>query len=77
MLNIVALVKGDCYLIGVERMTACNHATFSQSIVKVVGDIGIKFEHVTAIISDGAAYCKKAYREILSEFFRNLSMCGA
>ena len=69
VLNIVALVKGDSYLICVERMTACNHATFSQSIIKVVGDIGIKFEHVTAIISDSAAYCKKAYREILSVVF--------
>ena len=34
ILNVVALVRGKCYLIGVEKMVACNNATFSQAIIK-------------------------------------------
>ena len=57
ILNVVALVRGKCYLIGLEKMVACNHATFSQAIIKSVSDVGIKFENVTAIVPDSAAYC--------------------
>ena len=34
ILNVVAMVRGKCYLIGVERMVACNNASFSQAIIK-------------------------------------------
>ena len=44
-------------------MAACNNATFSQAI-KSVNDVGIKYENVTAIVSDSAAYCKKAVRDM-------------
>ena len=39
----VLSVRGKTYLIGVEYMEACNHSTFSQSILKCLGDAGIGF----------------------------------
>ena len=67
----VALVRGKCYLVCVEKMVACNNATFSQAIIKSVSDVGIKFEYVTAIVSDSAGYCKKAFKDVLSVVFSN------
>ena len=50
-------------------MGACNHSTFSQAMIKSVTDVDIAFDNVMAIVSDSAAYCKKAYRDVLSVVF--------
>ena len=71
ILNVIASVRGKPYLIGVVQMEACNHSTFSQAIIRSVTDIGITFEQITAVVSDSAAYCKKAYRDVLSAVFPN------
>ena len=42
-------------------MEACNHCTFSQAI----------FSQITVVVSVSAAYCKMAYREVLSAVFPN------
>jgi len=52
-------------------MIACKNAIFSQAIIKCVGEVGIRFELVTAIVSDSAVYFKKAYQDVLSEVFSN------
>ena len=69
ILNVIATVHGQAYLIGVKKMGACNHSTFSQAIIQAVTSAQIRFEDVMAIVSDSAAYCKKAYREVLSAVF--------
>ena len=43
ILNVIASVRGKSYLIGVVKMDACNHSTFSQAIIKAVSEIGINF----------------------------------
>ena len=64
--NVVATLRGQPYLIDVVKMGACNHSTFSQAIIQSVTGAGIAFDQVIAIVSDSPAYCKKAYREVLS-----------
>ena len=36
ILNVIALVRGKSYLIGVARMEGCNNAILSQAIIKTV-----------------------------------------
>ena len=71
ILNVIAGVQGKPFLIGVVKMEACNHSTFSQAIIQSVSEAGIAFENVTSIVSDSAAYCKKAYRDVLSAVYPN------
>ena len=71
ILNVIASVKGKPYLIGVVKMEACNHSTFSQAIISSVSEAGIAFQNVTAVVSDSAAYCKKAYRDVMSAVYSN------
>ena len=52
-------------------MEACNHSTFSQAIIQTVTEVGVQYDQVVAIVSDSAAYCKKAYRDVLSAIFPN------
>ena len=51
------------------KIASCNHSTFSQGIIRSGTDVGISFEHVMSIVTDGAAYCKKAYKDVLSAVF--------
>ena len=71
ILNVIASIRGRPFLINVVKMDACNHSTVSQAIIKSVSEIGIDFDHVIAIVSDSAAYCKKAYNDVLSAIFPN------
>lgn len=71
VLNVLASVKGKTYLIGVEQMSACNHSTVSQAVLKCIGDVGIGYAQVHGIVTDNVAYCKKAVREILSAILPN------
>ena len=66
ILNVLATVKQKSYLIGVMWMEACNHSTLSQGILKSVADVELPFDRIHAVITDSAAYCKKAYREVVS-----------
>ena len=69
ILNVIATVNSQAYLIGVKKMGACNHSTFSQAIIQAITTAQIQFEDVISIVTDSAAYCKKAYREVLSAVF--------
>ena len=71
LLNVIASIHGKPYLIGGGHMEACNHCSFSQAIIRSVTDIDIEFSHITAVVSDSAAYCRKAYREVLSAVVPN------
>ena len=71
VLNVLASIKGEAYLIGVEQMEACNHSTVSQAILKCLGDVGITFNQVFEIVTDNAAYCNKAVRDVLSMVLLN------
>ena len=70
-LNVIASKQGKPFLIGVAKMETCNHSTFSQSIIRSVTDTGIQFDDVVAVVTDSAAYCKKAYNDVLSAVFPN------
>ena len=39
--------------------------------MKAITGAGISFNQFTAFVSDSAAHCKKAYREVLSALFPN------
>ena len=67
--SILNVVAGKPYLIDVVTMQACNHATLRQAVIQAVTSIGIEFKDVLAVVTDSAAYCKKAHREVLSAVF--------
>lgn len=69
ILNVVVGVRGSYYLLDVVTLEACNHATFSESVIKAVTGAGISFQNVIAVVSDSAAYCKKAFRDVLAAVF--------
>jgi hypothetical protein len=71
ILNIMAMCENKTFLIDCVEMQECNHKTLSQAVVKAVTDIGIKFEHVQAFVTDSAAYCIKAYKDVISNVFPN------
>jgi hypothetical protein len=71
ILNVVAGLAGRYFLIDVVTMTACNHATMSQAVIQAVTGADIKFNDVMAIVSDSAAYCKKAFKDVLAPVFPN------
>ena len=41
--NVMATVTGQPYLVDVVKMDACNHSTFSKSIIQSVTVAGISF----------------------------------
>ena len=71
ILNVLASFSGKTYLIDVVKMEACNHSTFSRAILKAVAEVELPYERICGEVSDSAAYCKKAYRDILSAVFPN------
>ena len=71
ILNITASVRGRPFVIVVVKMDACNHSTSSQAIIKSVTDVGIGFDRVLSIVSDSAAYCKKAFKDVVSAVYPN------
>ena len=75
IVNVIATaVRGRPYLIDIVKMHACNHSTFSQAIIQAAIGAGIPFEQVIAIVSDSAAYCKKAYLMCCQLCFRSQHM---
>ena len=71
ILNVIARVRDKIFTIGVVNMDSCNHSTFSQAIIKTVSEVGVAFNNVISAASDSAAYCKKAYRDVLSVVYPN------
>ena len=49
----------------------CNHQTLSQACIQAVTQVDIAFENIASFVTDAAAYCKKAYKEVLSDVFIN------
>ena len=47
ILNVIATVRGQPYLIDVVKMDACNHSTFSKAIVQSVSNVKIIFDDVS------------------------------
>ena len=48
------------------------YATIVHSaIIKTVSEVGINFNQVISIVSDNAAYCKKAFRDVPSAVYPN------
>ena len=68
-LNILFGVQDSIYLVDCVTMGACNHTTVSQAVVSAVNSFGVEYNNVMAIVSDSAAYCKKAFKDILSGLF--------
>lgn len=71
ILNVIAGVRGKYYLIDVIKLDACNHSTLSRAVIQAVTSVEIDFTDVIAFVSDSAAFCKKAFREVLSPIFPN------
>ena len=65
ILNVIAVVHEQSYLINVINLNKCNHQTFSKGIIDSVSDIGIESKNVRFIVTGAAAYCKKGYRDVL------------
>ena len=72
ILNIIASIHGESFLIDVVTLSECNHHTESQACIRAVTHVDIEFERVIAFVTDSAAYYKKAHwREVLSNIFNN------
>ena len=71
ILNIIASIRGESFLIDVVTLSECNHQTVSQACIRVVTHVDIEFEKTIAFITDSAAYCKKAHSEVLLNIFNN------
>ena len=71
ILNVLASFSGKTYLIDVVKMEACNHSTFNRVVLKAVAEVELPYERICGVVTDSAAYCKKAYWDILSTVFPN------
>lgn len=71
ILNIIAKCENKVYLVDCVTMQECNHKTLSQSVIKAVSNMGIDFENILAFVTDSAAYCVKAYKDVISNVFPN------
>lgn len=71
ILNVIALLEGKPVLLNSVSMEKCNHSTVSQAVIKTITDYGIEFGNVAAIVTDSAAYCKKAFNDVLSSLLPN------
>ena len=71
ILNVVATIRGKCYLIDVVKMEACNHATLSRAVIKAITSVEVTFDKIISFVTDSASYCKKAYKDILGPMFEN------
>nr|XP_057913311.1 uncharacterized protein LOC131107370 [Doryrhamphus excisus] len=65
VLNIVIGVENQYFLVDVVFMDRCNFSTVSQAIVASLHSNNLHLNDVWAVVTDNAAYCIKAYREVL------------
>jgi len=76
ILNVIASIRGESFLIDVVTLGECNYQTLSQACIRAVTHVDIAFDDIVAFVTDSAAYCKKAHREVLSNFL-TVTMCCA
>ena len=69
VLNILARIRNKVFIIDVLFLEVCNHQTLSQSIIKCVTTYGVQYNVIKSVVTDSAAYCKKAYRDVLLAIF--------
>jgi hypothetical protein len=58
-------------LIDIKQMQRVNYKSVSTTVASTLGSISYPYENVVAFVSDGAAYMKKAWVEVLSSLFGN------
>lgn len=75
ILNVIVGARGKYFLIDVCTMEACNHATLSQAVVKPLTNVEVQFDDVIAVVTDSAAYCKKAPEKFFSHYCQEVFMC--
>ena len=61
ILNVLASFSGKTYLIDVVKMEACNHSTFSRTILKAVAEVELPYERIWGVVSDSAALAHIVY----------------
>ena len=66
----IANICGESFLIDVAILREYNHQSLSQVCIQAVTHVNIVFDMV-AFVTDSAAYCEKAHREVLSNVFIN------
>ena len=64
--------KNQTKLIKVDFIEKVNHTTISQLVVSTLNFYNIPFNNIIFLISDNAAYMKKAYNDILSPLIPQL-----
>ena len=52
ILNIIASIYSESFLIDVVTLSGCNHQTISQACVRAVTHVDIKFEKIIAFVTD-------------------------
>ena len=65
ILNVIASINGKSFLIDIVTLTECNHQNVSQACFQVITHLDIAIQDIL-FVTDSAAYCKKAHREVLS-----------
>ena len=68
ILNIIASIRGESFLIDVVTLSECNHQTVSQACIRAVTHVDIEFEKIIAFVTDLAAYCKKSSQRSLIKY---------
>ncbi|XP_036001540.1 uncharacterized protein LOC118565359 [Fundulus heteroclitus] len=71
VLNIVIGVENQYFLVDVVFMDRCNYSTVSQAILASLHSNDLDLNDAWAVVTDNAAYCLKAYREVLNEVMPN------
>ncbi|KAK9976412.1 hypothetical protein ABG768_021617 [Culter alburnus] len=71
VLNIVIGVENKYFLVDVIFMYRCNYSTVSQAILASLHSNDLDLNDAWAVVTDNAAYCLKAYREVLKGVMLN------
>nr|XP_055073537.1 CGG triplet repeat-binding protein 1-like [Misgurnus anguillicaudatus] len=71
VLNIVIGVEKQYFLVDVVFMERCNYSTVSQEILASLHSNALDLNDARAVVTDNAAYCLKAYREVLKGLMPN------
>nr|XP_023672281.1 uncharacterized protein LOC111846387 [Paramormyrops kingsleyae] len=65
VLNIVTGFEGQYFLVDVIFMERCNYSTFAQAVIGSLHNNKLDLNDVWAVVTDNAAYCLKAYKDVL------------
>ncbi|XP_036978819.1 uncharacterized protein LOC119033181 [Acanthopagrus latus] len=71
VLNIVIGVENQYFLVDLVFMDRCNYSTVSQAILASLHSNSLDLNDAWAVVTDNAAYCLKAYREVLKGVMPN------